>query len=116
VIRHLCQKLELPEPNRIRDQLIVPSIVKAKSNTETRQLLGAREADMRPRLVDKWRNQVDEREEARAMKILEVFELDIYRPGDVLPARWAWIGPGPDRDAGSPHASRQDSMNRHQGT
>ena len=91
VIDELALKLELPAPNRIRDALTVPSVnVKIKSSEETQHLLYETTAERRPDLVDKWRRKVDAEEAARAMQILDVFDMDVYTT-DVFPADWAWI-------------------------
>ena len=43
-------------------------------------------------LVEKWRERVDRREEARAvMKILDILGLDVYRDGEALPDKRIWI-------------------------
>ena len=110
VIQYLCRKLELPDPERMWDRLMVPSIVKEKSSKETRQLLGDRDADKRPRLVDKWRDHLEEDDEIRAMKILEVFHLDHYRAGDVLPAKRVWIAPQTDLGEDATSGAIEDSM------
>lgn len=92
VIRHLAEKLELPMPGRMSEGLTVPSVnVKIKSNEETRRLLYGERAGDRANLIDKWRDKVGEEEEVRALELLELFELDLYRSGDVFPAEWAWI-------------------------
>ena len=92
VIVELAGRLDLPAPDRMRRQLTVPSGVKAKSDTKTRTVLEAREEDRPSWLVEKWRAHVDPADEARAMGILERFELDLYPAGDVLPAERLWIG------------------------
>lgn len=100
VIRALAEKLELPEPDRMRRRLGVPSVnVRFKSTEETRRLLNEGEADERPFLVEKWRKKVDRESEARVMGILEAFGIDVYRDGDVLPGARAWIGPRPEAGA-----------------
>jgi len=92
VIRELTDKLALPDPERMRRRLDVPSVnVKFKSTEETRRLLSEGDADKRPSLVEKWRKKVDGREEARVMKILDIFGLDVYRSGDALPDERIWI-------------------------
>jgi hypothetical protein len=92
VIKELTAKLALPNPERMRDRLGVPSVnVQFKSTQETRRLLTDGDSDKRPYLVEKWRQKVGEREEAHAMRILEIFGLDIYKSGDVLPAKWVWL-------------------------
>lgn len=113
VIQLLCRKLELPNPERMRDRLIVPSVSKVKSSSDTRQLLDTGDSDKRARLIDKWRKRVDEREEGRAMQILEVFQLDIYRAGDLLPAKWAWIAPDPSPGAETLRGTPENSMSRY---
>ncbi len=91
VIEYLTDKLQLPIPERMIDRLTAPSGVRAKSNKETQQLLEKKDADKRHRLVEKWRKEVDRAEERSAMQILERFQLDVYKFGDVLPADWLWV-------------------------
>jgi hypothetical protein len=92
VIQELTAKLALPNPEWMQDRLGVPSVnVQFKSTLETRQLLTGGESDKRPYLVEKWRKKVSKREEARAMRILEIFGLDVYKDGDVLPAKRVWL-------------------------
>jgi Sulfotransferase domain len=100
VIRELADKLQLPEPDRIAEALTVPSVnVRIKSTEETRRLLYETTADHRANLVDKWRRRIDAEEEARSMAILDVFGLDVYRAGDVLPAEPVWLRPFPSARA-----------------
>lgn len=100
VIRELATKLELPDPNRMRRRLGVPSVnVQFKSTEETRRLLNEGADDKRPLLVEKWRKKVGRRDEARVMTILDVFGIDVYRDGDVLPGPRAWLGPRPGAGA-----------------
>ena len=92
VIRELTDKLALSDPERMRRRLGVPSVnVRFKSTEETRRLLSEGGADKRSYLVDKWRKKVDRREEARVMKILDIFGLDVYRDGEALPDKRIWI-------------------------
>jgi sulfotransferase family protein len=92
VIQELTAKLALPNPERMQDRLGVPSVnVQFKSTLETRRLLTVGDSDKRPYLVEKWRKKVSKREEARAMRILEIFGLDVYKDGDVLPAKRVWL-------------------------
>ena len=92
VIYELATKLGLPEPDRMRDALAVPSVnVKIKSNEETQHLLYETSAERRPDLVDKWRRKVDTDQEARAMDIVGAFELDVYTRGEVFPADRVWL-------------------------
>lgn len=105
VIAELARKLDLPRPDRMVRRLPVPSVnVRFKSTEETRRLLTQGGPGTRPHLVEKWRRVVDARDEARAMAVLEVFGLDAYRLGDVLPAERLWTrGEGAARAVG--HAS-----------
>jgi hypothetical protein len=90
VIAHLADKLALPAPERMMNRLGVPSSVKGKSDEATQRAL---EKGNRKRawLVEKWREQVSEAEERGVMGILERFQLDAYRCGDVLPSDQLWI-------------------------
>ena len=87
-------------PRAHADALTVPSVnVKIKSSEETQHLLYETPADRRPDLVDKWRRRVDANDEARAMEILDAFELDVYTRGEVFPADRAWLPAVPGRRA-----------------
>lgn len=83
VIAQLAERLDLPEPERMLRRLLVPSAVKAKSNRETQQAL-ERGTDRRW-LIEKWRTHVGDSEERQVMGILEHFQIDIYRPGELVP-------------------------------
>lgn len=85
VIDQLADRLVLPEPERMRSRLAVPSAVKAKSNRETQYAL--EQGTDRRWLVEKWRTHVRGSEERQAMEILEHFQLDIYQPGELMPNR-----------------------------
>jgi hypothetical protein len=85
VLEQLAERLELPEPERMRGRLRVPSAVKAKSNRETQQAL--ERGTNRRWLIEKWRSYVDDSEERQVMKILEYFQIDTYRPGELTPNR-----------------------------
>jgi sulfotransferase family protein len=111
VIRELAMKLDLPEPNRMRERLGVPSVnVQFKSTDETRRVLKAGGADKRPFLVEKWRKKVGRDDEARMMAILAMFGIELYRDDDVLPGPRAWIGPRPG--AGTNDAAAPDGVMR----
>jgi hypothetical protein len=84
VIRVLTEKLGLPQPARLMEQLLIPSASTRKSDAETRGLLDQRE-EQRNELVAKWRRHISEQEERSAMEILERFEIDAYRFGCTLP-------------------------------
>jgi hypothetical protein len=91
VIERLADRLSLPIPQRMRDQLLVASGVKDKSDAETQAVLNSRETTTRPWLVEKWRSRMDETTERQVMRILERFGMDVYRAGDAIPARRLWI-------------------------
>lgn len=87
LLQHLAAKLDLPAPKRMIERLPVPSAVKGKSDEVTQELLEQRDSDQkRHRLVDKWRDQVSKSDEQMLLEILDRFELDTYRVGDVYPA------------------------------
>jgi hypothetical protein len=90
VIDHLAAALALPNPERMYNRLLAPSAVKGKSNQETREALEKRTAP-RVWLIEKWRKQIDETAERRAMDILEYFNIDAYKFGDILPATRLWM-------------------------
>jgi hypothetical protein len=92
VVQELCGKLLLPEPERIRSQLHVPSNSTRKSDAVTRSRLTADTQLDRHWFVDKWREKVTPAEERDAMEILERFDLDAYTVGTSLPARRLWLG------------------------
>lgn len=91
VIEYLAARLDLPRPDRMRMRLLTPSGVRRKSNVETQAFLRRGDAGERSWLVEKWRERVDERQERHVMEILDRFELDVYRYGEVLPASRIWI-------------------------
>jgi hypothetical protein len=91
VIETLAAGLALPMPGRMREQLTIASGVQAKSDAETRQVLESGETAKRPWLVEKWRTRVGEVEERGVMGILQLFGLDVYQPGEILPAERFWM-------------------------
>ena len=85
VIAQIAERLALPEPESMLNRLAIPSAVKAKSNRETQQAL--EQGTDRKWLVEKWRSQLSKGEERRAMEILEHFQINVYRYGELLPTR-----------------------------
>lgn len=68
-----------------------PSSSTRKSDPETQQRLKeGKEEDRQRWLVEKWRSKVSEAEEAELMKILEVFEMDVYKAGSFYPTENYW--------------------------
>lgn len=91
-IDYLAQKLALPDRARMMAHLTHASGVKYKSDAETKKLLETgHDGSARKRLVSKWKDKVSEGDEREAMSILEVFDIDVYRFGDLLPARRFWL-------------------------
>jgi hypothetical protein len=106
VIEHLALRLDLPKPDRMRMRLLTPSGVRRKSTLETREFLRRKDAQARRWLVEKWREDVDERQERHAMEILDRFDLDVYQCGEILPAPRMWIqGRGADSERMNPAAA-----------
>jgi len=96
LIDYICDKLELPDAQRIIRQLKVPSRVMQKSDSETRHLLAQRQtSDMRQELVSKWMHKTEDQDVRNAMELLDVFGIDAYRYGEVLPSERYWIGDRP---------------------
>jgi hypothetical protein len=89
-VNYLAEKLELPDRGLMMTQLARASGVVKKSDEETQRILKG-EAEGRERLVSKWRKKVSEEEERRAMDILELFEIDAYRFGELLPTERLWV-------------------------
>jgi LPS sulfotransferase NodH len=85
VVTQMAKHLVLPEPERMLSRLTIPSAVKGKSNPETQQAL--EQGTDRRWLAEKWRSQISERDEHRAMEILAHFQIDVYQPGELLPSK-----------------------------
>lgn len=98
VIEYIVDKLQLPDAERMMSQLSVPSNSTRKSDGATQQALDRGAIDRRNWLIEKWRDAVSLEEERRLMDILERFEIDVYRFGDVRPTESVWIGPKPVLD------------------
>jgi hypothetical protein len=62
VIEHIALKLSLPNPERMMNRLAIPSSSNWKSDEETRQVV--EETERRSWLVEKWRQKVDQVENA----------------------------------------------------
>lgn len=97
IIHRLSATLQLPEPQRMLDQLATPSRSVRKSDGSTKKLLDAEHSMRAQRLVEKWRDRVSDDEERRAMDILRWFEIDIYQSGDTLPSDHIWLSGDKDQ-------------------
>jgi len=102
-IERFVAGLDLPDADAMLRSVNVPSRTVNKSDRETARML--REPDSRQRtlwLLEKWRAKVAPDEEARAMEILKVFEIDAYAAGEVLPTgRFALDSPARVEPAGT---------------
>ncbi len=90
VMYQLAEKLALPEPERMLENISVPSVSNKYSDTESQSLV--RQKSQRWQLVDKWRKKVSQTEEERAMEILHYFDLDVYQAHRVVPTERYWVG------------------------
>jgi len=109
VIERLAERCNLPRPERMLARLAVPSLVKRKSDEETRRAL-ENGGTPRPWFAEKWRKQVSASDERQVMEILERFELDAYRHGDPLPAEWLWIPGGRSASTAIPRPTVRRGM------
>jgi len=91
ILQQLSVKLELPRPQHMLNQLTTPSLSSRKSDGSTRRLLGAEQPFRSKQLVEKWRDQVGAEDERRAMDMLRRFDIDLYQPGNALPADRIWL-------------------------
>ena len=92
VIDYLADRLELPEPERMLDAVGVPSATAVGSTRERQQLLvNAGGAGGRRSLIGDWRKRVDPEAEQRLMETLDVFGIDAYSSGEVVPSNRYWV-------------------------
>jgi hypothetical protein len=91
VIHMLCQKLDLPDSEKMLKALPVPSVTTWQSDRETRRVFSRKGERRNNFLIEKWRRKIDEREEKQLMSILELFDIDIYKAGSDLPSTKFWI-------------------------
>jgi len=94
VMDRLAARLELPAPERMARRLRVPSASTYKSDERTRAALaGSATREDNRWLVEKWREKVTEEEARRAMEIVDLFNISVYKAGTTLPADSLWIRP-----------------------
>lgn len=95
VIQLLCDRLDLPYPELMRKQWVVPSGSVNQSDNTTENVLAQERTNQSTHwLVEKWRTKVTPEQEMRTSEILAVFGLDTcYCYGSALPAKQLWIGP-----------------------
>jgi hypothetical protein len=83
----LVNSLELNEKNRLIRQISLPSTSVSLSDQETRRHLNRIPGDEnRLYLVNKWRQRISRAEEEQAFEVLRRFDLDVYEPGQDMPA------------------------------
>lgn len=76
----LGRRLDLRDPKRMLRVLRTPSPSTAVgSRDKLRQ--------MEPQLLRLWQQDVDPETQARLFKIVDRFEIDVYRPGSIMPTR-----------------------------
>jgi hypothetical protein len=88
VISRLAHELDLPNSERMLHLINKASRSTKLSKKEYRDVL-LNEKEMREKrrwLIERWRAKVDSAEEARAFETLEVFGIDCYEMGRVMPA------------------------------
>jgi len=81
VIGLLCDKLDLPDRDRMLSRIRTPSRVTDTSTMQTKDMI--RKGD-RNFLVSKWEKYVSESETRRAFEILHQFDIKVYRFGSYL--------------------------------
>ena len=89
------------------DTVARPSETTSKSSRETADFLLAEQVEKRRWLIEKWRKDVDATDERRLMAMLDVFDIDIYQAGEVLPTDRYLLGrrPHEDRVVASPEVT-----------
>lgn len=90
-IGYLVEKLDLPKPELIINRLNVPSASVSLSSSRTQRALKQNYFDNRRWLIEKWKEKVSDADEYQAMKILNVFNIDIYEYNEYLPADSFWV-------------------------
>ena len=93
VVSHLTKTLQLNNPENIRRQLASMSRTTKKSTKENRRTLEKLKSQGdRSLIIKKWKKKIAPAEEERLMETLSVFNMDLYKSGEILPNRAAWVG------------------------
>jgi hypothetical protein len=88
----LAEHLELADVASMRAHIGRPSASVSKSGRETVDFLQGEGIDKDKRwLIEKWRPQVPQTQEAALMRLVNDFGIDIYRSGESVPADAYWI-------------------------
>lgn len=90
-LRSIAAKHGLPEPERMLARLDTPSRTTHMSDAKTKNMLASDATDKKTWLVQKWRKQVDEELEKRLMEIPRQLGIHLYKAGDFMPDKTAWI-------------------------
>jgi hypothetical protein len=84
VLPTIAVHLELDDPKRMIENIHKPSRVITKSDEVTRKFFQERDEN-RSWLIRKWKERVTQQQEEQAFAIVQLFAMDIYRPGDFFP-------------------------------
>lgn len=85
MIDYMARELELEDKQRMLDQSAKPSAVLSLSSIERKKLLSEQSGN-RTKLINSWRNQIDEAREKELMQYLEIFNIDAYQVGVDAPS------------------------------
>ncbi|MFW6026921.1 MAG: hypothetical protein ACOCRX_11340, partial [Candidatus Woesearchaeota archaeon] len=84
VISFLSDKLDLPQQDKMLEQIEEPSSTVRYSNDQTKNHLNNYNKEY---LLKKWKNKVSAQEEKNIFEIIEHFGIDIYKPREFMPAK-----------------------------
>lgn len=84
VIEQLADRLLLPDRERMKRQIVEPSQVMRKSDSETQELLTGQ--DNRDYLVHKWKSRVSQSDLQKVDVILKTFDISIYSAFSPIPS------------------------------
>ncbi|MFP4027262.1 MAG: sulfotransferase domain-containing protein [Candidatus Brocadiia bacterium] len=87
-IKTLAQKLDLPRPDKMLRQHSSPSRTTDSSSDKTVDKVRSQD---RKYLIRKWREEVSSETRGKAFDILDAFDIDVYKHGRLMPARF--LGP-----------------------
>lgn len=89
VIQYLCDKLSLPDPERMLRQSSKASAVLKKSSAERQELL--KDKSGRERLISSWRQKVSQDTEAELFELVREFGVTVYAQGEDCPSDEVWL-------------------------
>jgi len=86
IIDKLVKELDLEDPDKIFNQLNIPSRVTVQSGKEKSHKIKNKENSESRDFIELWRSKVDSKKEAELFKIIDLFGLgDIYQEGSSYP-------------------------------